>query len=93
MKLNHHEKKIINGILDSRKARYETPRRKIDGPYRECKQYEAAISLMLKKIVYAESTNELLVEGPALPDPEYRWFVCRPWKTKRELRKHIWNIT
>ncbi len=44
---------------------------------------------MLKKIVYAESTNELLVEGPALPDPQYRWFVCRPWKTKRELRKHI----
>ena len=93
MKLNHYEKKIINGILDSRKARYETPRRKMNGPYKECKQYEAAISLMLKKIVYAESTNELEIEGPALHDPEYRWFICRPWKTKRELRKHIWIIT
>lgn len=93
MKLNRYEKKIINGILDNRKARYETPRRRIDGPYKECKLYEAAVSLMLKGIIYAESTNELEIEGPALPKPQYRWFVCRPWKTKRELRKHIWFIT
>jgi len=33
------------------------------------------------------STNELEMEGPATPDPEFRWFTCRPWKTKRELKK------
>ena len=51
MILNRYEKKIINGILDNRKARDETHRRRIDGPYKECKLYEAAVSLMLKGIL------------------------------------------
>jgi len=48
---------------------------------------------MLKKLIYARSTNELEMEGPATPDPQLRWFTCsvhKPWATKRELRKLIW---
>ena len=88
MKLNRFHKKIIQGIIDSRKSVYETPRRKVkDVPYKQCKEYDAALALMLNKSIIAQSTNELEMEGPATPEPEYRWFTCRPWKTKRELKK------
>ena len=88
MKLNRFHKRIIQGIIDSRKSVYETPRRKIkDVPYKVCKEYNAALELMLKKNIIAQSTNELEMEGPATPEPEFRWFTCRPWKTKRELKK------
>ena len=42
---------------------------------------------MLKGKIKALSTNELEMEGPAVPSPEFRWFTCRPIKTKRELKK------
>jgi|TARA_B100002003_G_scaffold76610_1_gene71642 hypothetical protein len=88
MKLNRFHKKIIQGIIDSRKSVYETPRRNIKNvPYKACKEYNAALELMLKGKIRALSTNELEMEGPATPDPEFRWFTCRPWKTKRELKK------
>jgi len=88
MKLNRYHKKIIQGIIASYKSRYETPRRRIkDVPYQVCKEYNAALELMLKGKIRALSTNELEMEGPATPDPEFRWFTCRPWKTKRELKK------
>ena len=88
MKLNRYHKKIIKGIIASYKSRYETPRRRIkDVPYQQCKEYNAALELMLKGKIKALSTNELEMEGPATPDPEFRWFTCRPWKTKRELKK------
>jgi len=88
MKLNRYHKKIIQGIIDSRKSVYETPRRRIkEVPYQVCKEYNAALELMLKGKIKALSTNELEMEGPAIPDPEFRWFTCTPWKTKRELKK------
>jgi len=88
MKLNRFHKKIIQGIIDSRKSVYETPRRKVkDVPYKQCKEYNAALELMLKKNIIAQSTNELEMEGPATLEPEFRWFTCTPWKTKRELKK------
>ena len=87
MKLNRFHKKIIQGIIDNRKGVYETPRRKINNvPYKQCKEYNAALELMLKGKIKALSTNELEMEGPATPEPEFRWFTCRPWKTKRELK-------
>ena len=91
MKLNRYEKKIIKEIVNSRKGIYETPKRRI-AEYKPCKEYDAALSLMLKKLVYARSTNELEMEGPATPDPQLRWFTCsihKPSATKRELRKLI----
>ena len=49
MKLNRFHKKIIQGIIDNRKGVYETPRRKINNvPYKQCKEYNAALELMLK---------------------------------------------
>ena len=88
MKLNRFHKKIIQGIIDSRKSVYETPRRKVLGvPYKECKEWTAALDLMLKGKIKALSSNELEMEGPATPEPEFRWFTCTPWKTKRELKK------
>ena len=88
MKLNRYHKKIIKGIIASYKSRYETPRRRINSvPYQQCKEYNAALELMLKGKIKALSTNELEMEGPAIPDPEFRWFTCTPWKTKRELKK------
>ena len=88
MKLNRYHKKIIQGIIASYKSRYETPRRRINMvPYQQCKQYDAALALMLNGSIIAESTNELEMEGPAIPSPEFRWFTCRPRKTKRELKK------
>ena len=87
MKLNRYHKKIIQGIIASYKSRYETPRRRIkDVPYQQCKEYNAALELMLKGNIIAQSTNELEMEGPA-NSPEFRWFTCRPRKTKRELKK------
>jgi len=88
VKLNRYHKKIVKGIIASYKSRYETPRRRIkDVPYKQCKEYDAALELMLKGNIIAQSTNELEMEGPATPSPEFRWFTCRPWKTKRELKK------
>ena len=88
MKLNRFHKKIIQGIIDNRKGVYETPRRKINNvPYKQCKEYNAALELMLKGKIKALSTNELEMEGPATPEPEFTWFTCSPWKTKRELKK------
>ena len=88
MKLNRYHKKVIKGIIASYKSRYETPRRRIkDVPYQQCKEYNAALELMLKGNIIAQSTNELELEGPATLPPEYRWFTCRPRKTKRELKK------
>ena len=87
MKLNRYHKKVIQGIIASYKSRYETPRRRIkDVPYQICKEYNAALELMLKGNIIAQSTNELEMEGPA-NIPEFRWFTCRPRKTKRELKK------
>ena len=89
MKLNRYEKKIIKEIVESRKGIYETPRRDRLS-YKPCKEYDAALSLFMKKLIYAETTNELEMEGPALPQPKFRWFTCKlykPYATKRELRK------
>ena len=62
MKLNRYEKKIIKGIIASRKGIYETPRR-VREKYTPCKEYDAAISLFMKKLVYSEASNELEFEG------------------------------
>jgi len=89
MKLNRYEKKIIKAIVESRKGIYETSKR-VKAEYKPCKEYDAALSLFLKKLIYAETTNELEIEGPALPQPKFRWFTCKLHKdyaTKRELRK------
>ena len=89
MKLNRYEKKIIKAIVESRKGIYETPKG-VKAEYKPCKEYDAALSLFLKKLIYAETTNELEIEGPALPQPKFRWFTCKLHKdyaTKRELRK------
>ena len=93
MKLNRYEKKIIKAIVESRKGIYETPKR-VKAEYKPCKEDDAALSLFLKKLIYAETTNELEIEGPALPQPKFRWFTCKLHKdyaTKRELRKLLWN--
>ena len=57
MKLNRYEKKIIKGIVESRKGIYETPKRDRLS-YKPCKEYAAALSLFMKKLIYAEATNE-----------------------------------
>jgi|TARA_B110000211_G_scaffold230450_1_gene290022 hypothetical protein len=93
-KLNRYEKRIIKGIIDNRKGTYQTPRRIRDTfhGYKPCKEYDAAISLFLKKLIYSEATNELEFEGPATPEPKYRWFTCKLHKsyaTKRDLKKLI----
>ena len=89
MKWNIYEKKILQVIVDNRKGIYETPKRD-RGNYNTCKEYDAALSLFIKKLIYAEAQNELLMEGPATPEPKFRWFKCKlykPYATKRELRK------
>jgi hypothetical protein len=48
MKLNRYEKKIVKAICESRKGIYETPKR-VRGVYKPCKEYDAALSLFLKK--------------------------------------------
>ena len=91
MKLNRYEKKIIKAICESRKGIYETPKR-VRAEYKPCKEYDAALSLFMKKLIYAETTNELEIEGPALPQPKFRWFTCRFHKsnaTKGDLKKLI----
>jgi len=52
--------------------------------------------LFMKKLIYAEGTSEIgsggMFEGPATPEPRFRWFTCRlhkPYATKRELKKLI----
>jgi len=95
LKLNRYEKKIIKGIIDNRKGIYETPKR-IRAQYKPCKEWDAALSLFMKKLIYAEGTSEIgsggMFEGPATPEPRFRWFTCRlhkPYATKRELKKLI----
>ena len=56
MKLNRYEKKIIKEIVESRKGIYETPKRNRLS-YKPCKEYDAALSLFMKKLIYAEATN------------------------------------
>ena len=72
MKLNRYEKKILQAIVDNRKGTYETPKRERNN-YKPCKEYDAALSLFMKKLIYAEAANELLMEGPSTPEPKYRW--------------------
>ena len=96
MKLNRFHKRVIQGIIDNRKGVYDTPKRKVKGvPYKECKEWSAALELMLNRHIKAQSANEHgingMFEGPATPEPEYRWFSCSPWKTKRELKKLLTN--
>ena len=83
MKLNRYEKKIIKEIVESRKGTYETPKRDRLS-YKPCKEYDAALSLFMKKLIYAEATNEHgtngMFEGPATADPRFRWFTCRVHK-------------
>ena len=93
MKLNRYEKKIIKEIVESRKGIFETPKRNRLS-YKPCKEYDAALSLFMKKLIYAETTNEHgtngMFEGPATAAPQFRWFTCKlykPYATKRELRK------
>ena len=95
LKLNRYEKKILKGIIDNRRGIYETPKR-IRSQYKPCKEYDAALSLFMKKLIYAEATNEHgtngLFQGPATDEPNFRWFTCRlhkPYATKRELRKLV----
>jgi len=95
LKLNRYEKKILKGIIDNRKGIYETPKR-IRAQYKPCKEWDAALSLFMKKLIYAEGTSEIgsggMFEGPATPEPVFRWFTCRlhkPYATKRELKKLI----
>ena len=93
MKWIRYETQIIKAICESRKGIYETPKR-VKAEYKPCKEYDAALSLFMKKLIYAETTNELEIEGPALPQPKFRWFTCKLHKeyaTKRELRKLLWN--
>ena len=90
IKLNRYEKKIIKGIIENRRGIYETPKRPKALGYKPCKEYDAALSLFMKKLIYAEATNELELEGPATPEPQFRWFICKlhkPYATKKELKK------
>ena len=50
MKLNRYEKKIIKEIVESRKGIYETPKRNRLS-YKPCKEYDAALSLFMKKLI------------------------------------------
>ena len=77
IKLNRYEKKIIKGIIENRRGIYETPKRPKALGYKPCKEYDAALSLFMKKLIYAEASNELELEGPATPEPQFRWFTCR----------------
>ena len=56
----------------------------------EVKSNEAEKSI--KKLIYCEATNELEMEGPATPEPKFRWFTCKlheTYATKKELRKLV----
>ena len=91
MKFDRYEKKIIKAIIENRKGVYETPKRDRTS-YKPCKEYDAALSLFMKKVIYAEAKNELAMEGPATPTPKFRWFKCslyKPYSTKKELKKLI----
>ena len=46
MRLKRKEKRILKGIIDSRKGIYETPRRiRNNQIYKPCKEFDAALSL------------------------------------------------
>ena len=79
LKLNRYEKKILKGIIDNRRGIYETPKR-LRSQYKHCKEYDAALSLFMKKLIYAEATNEHgtngMFQGPATDEPNFRWFTC-----------------
>ena len=47
IKLNRYEKKIIKGIIENRRGIYETPKRPKALGYKPCKEYDAALSLLL----------------------------------------------
>ena len=85
-KLNAAERKLVRNILDSRRALHKTPRRKTNGPNKECKEYEAALSLFVKGHIKIKRIANVQFEGPQNEATEY-WYECKPWKTKRELRK------
>ena len=54
MKFDRYEKKIIKAIIENRKGVYETPKRDRTS-YKPCKEYDAALSLFMKKLIYAEA--------------------------------------
>jgi len=85
-KLNRAERKLIRDILDNRRALYKTPRRNIAGGNKECKEYEAALSLFVKGIIKISRKVNVEFEGPQNEATE-TWYECKPWKTKRELRR------
>ena len=87
-KLNRAERKLIRNILDNRRALYKTPKRKNDGGNKECKEYEAALSLFIKGIIRISRKVNVENEGP-LNEATETWYECKPWKTKRELRRFI----
>tara|TARA_B100001996_G_scaffold287169_2_gene227412 strand:- start:380 stop:649 length:270 start_codon:yes stop_codon:yes gene_type:complete len=86
--LNLAEKKLIRKILDNRRALHKTPKRKMEGGNKECKEYEAALSLFIKGIIKISRKVDVDNEGP-LNEATEIWYECKPWKTKRELRRFI----
>ena len=85
-KLNRAERQLIRNILDNRRALYKTPRRKIGGNNKDCKEYEAALSLFMKGIIRISRKVDVENEGP-LNEANESWYECKPLKTKRELRR------
>ena len=62
--------------------------------FRFAKFLNSEVILFMKKLIYAEGTSEIgsggMFEGPATPEPRFRWFTCRLHKTyatKKELKK------
>jgi len=86
--LNRAEKKLIRNILDNRRAVYKTPKRKIEGGNKECGEYEAALSLFVKGVIKISRKVNVEYEGP-LNEATETWYECKPWKTKRELRRFV----
>jgi len=87
-KLNRAEKKLIRSILDNRRAIYKTPKRNLGSANKECKEYEAALSLFIKGIIKISRKVNVENEGP-LNEATETWYECKPWKTKRELRRFV----
>tara|TARA_B100001996_G_scaffold366717_1_gene337695 strand:+ start:4538 stop:4807 length:270 start_codon:yes stop_codon:yes gene_type:complete len=85
-KLNKAERKLIRDILNNRRAVHKTPIRKLDGPNKECKIYEAALSLYIKGIIKISRKVDVEFEGPHNEATQF-YYECKPWKTKRELRR------
>ena len=86
--LNRAEKKLIRNILDNRRALHKTPKRKLGGTNKECKEYEAALSLFVKGVIKISRKVNVDFEGP-MNEATETWYECKPWKTKRELRRFI----